>query len=130
MLAGEVGANSRRLMLLALGAGLVFTSLTHWGAVAARRRDFGRQRALGASRGDLAILVLAHVLTSTMIGLLLGSAVGLVVVWLLAGALPGPGFVIGVNVLVLLAALDRVRPTGDLAARRDPVRILAPMTAT
>lgn len=124
VIAGEVGSNTRRLMLLVLGAGLVFTSLTQYGAVFARRRDLGRQRALGASRGDLGLLVLTQVLASSLVGVMIGIGAGLVVVQAIAGNQPAWSFSLGVGILVVISSVLAAVPPAVLAARADPVRIL------
>lgn len=46
---GELGAQSRQLVLLVFGATAALVSLILFGLVLLRRRDFGRRRALGAN---------------------------------------------------------------------------------
>lgn len=120
----ELGASSRRLMFGVLGIGLLIVAVTLFGAVSARRRDFGRRRALGASRSLTAALVLVQTAITSALGAVAGTALGLVVVSRLAGALPAPSFVAGVGVLATLAALLAAIPPAAVAAFRDPVRIL------
>lgn len=51
---GELAGYSRAIVLQALGAGLLLMAGAVLTGVNARRRDFGRRRALGAARGQLA----------------------------------------------------------------------------
>lgn len=124
VVADELGASSRRLMLVILGVGLLIIAVTLTGAVSQRRRDFGRRRALGATRSAIVVLVVTQTGASSVLGAVLGVAGGLVVVWRLAGSLPSPTFVLGVMALAVLAGLVAALPPALLAATRDPVRIL------
>ncbi len=48
--AGELGRYSRRLVVAALAVGLVLVAIVVYSTVTLRRQDFGRRRALGATR--------------------------------------------------------------------------------
>lgn len=124
VVAGQLGANTRQLMLLVLGAGLVLVAVTLYGATATRRRDFGRRRALGASRTDIVVLVLTQTGVAAGAGALAGTGTGLGLVQALEGAQPGWRFTTGVAILAVLAALAAAVPPAVAAATRDPVRIL------
>lgn len=121
---GELARNSRSLMLLVLGVGLVLVITTLAGAVVQRRRDYGRRRALGATRSMVMTLVLTQTAVGAVAGAVVGCAVGIVVVWRITGFLPSATFVSGVAILALLSALTAGIPPGLIAALRDPVRIL------
>ncbi|MDQ3276010.1 MAG: hypothetical protein M3Q39_13540, partial [Actinomycetota bacterium] len=112
------------LMLGVLAAGLLLVALTLIGAVSQRRRDFGRRRALGASRSTVVTLVLLQTSAAALVGVAAGALAGLLLVNRLAGSLPSPGFTFGVVVLTMLTALLAAVPPAVLAAYRDPVRIL------
>lgn len=122
--AGELGRSSRLLMALVLAVGLSIITITVTGAVAGRRRDFGRRRALGASRTAIVVLVLLQTATAGLAGAIVGTGAGLVVVHTLAGRQPGAGFVCGVAALAFLIALVGSLAPAILAANRDPVQIL------
>lgn len=124
VIAGELGGSARRLMLLTLALGMVLTSVTQFGAVASRRREYGRQRALGASRGDLATVVFAQVIACSGTGACLGVGFGYLTVEVLDGSTPPLSFSIGVAVLVVLSALVAAVVPAAAAMRADPVRIL------
>lgn len=124
LVGSELATNSRRLMLLVLSVGLVVVAIMLAGVVSQRRRDFGRRRALGASRSTIVVLVLTQTAVGAALGVVLGSTVGLLAVWRMAGSLPSATFTTGVGVLALVTALVAGVPPGLMAALRDPVRIL------
>lgn len=124
VVASELSRSARQLMLVVLGVGLVVVAVTLFGAVSQRRRDFGRRRALGASRSTLVWLVLIQSLVASGLGAILGVSVGLIAVQRLAGGLPSTTFTLGVFTLAVLAALVAAVPPAVVAAVRDPVRIL------
>ena len=124
VVAGELGRSGRQLMLLVLGVGLALVATTMFGAVSARRREFGRRRALGASRSAVVLIVAVHGLVAAALGAAAGTAAGLVAVHRVAGSLPSAGFTIGVALLSVLVAFVACLPPALLAAYRDPVRIL------
>jgi putative ABC transport system permease protein len=122
--AGELGRFGRRLVLAALAVGLILVTIMVYGSVTLRRQDFGRRRALGASRTTIITLV---VVEKTMIAVC-GAAVGLIgggiMVWRLTGGLPNTPFLVAVSILAVLAvALATIAPA-MIAAYRDPVRVL------
>lgn len=124
VVSGALGAASRQLMAIVLGTGLVLVAVTMIGAVQSRRRDFGRQRALGATRGDVVVSVLVHSGLAGALGTVVGLAVGLVATATLTGSLPSWRFSAGLAALTLYVALLGSLPPAIVAALRDPVRIL------
>lgn len=122
--AGELGRSSRLLMALVLTVGLAIITVTVLGAVAGRRRDFGRRRALGASRSAIVALVLIQTAAAGLAGVVVGTGAGLGVVHALVGREPGAGFTSGVAILAFLIALAGSIPPAIVAAHRDPVQIL------
>ena len=124
VLSGTLGQSSRQLMATVLGVGLVLVWITLTGAVNSRRRDFGRQRALGASRSAIVTMVLAQAAIAGAIGVVLGTAGGLAATWAIAGALPRTAFILGLMGLSLLVTILGAMGPAIVASRRDPVRIL------
>jgi len=121
---GELGSWGRNLVTLVLGAGLVLTALNVFGAVTTRRRDFGRRRALGASRLDIVALVTVQTVATAIIGALAGGIIGGVVVVQTLGLAPQLEFGVAIGVLAILATALAAIPPALVAAYRDPVRIL------
>lgn len=121
---GELGTFGRNLVSIVLGAGLVLTALNVIGSVTTRRRDFGRRRALGASRIDIVILVTAQTLITAVVGAAAGLAIGTAVVRQILGVMPELEFVLAVAILAAIATTLAALPPALFAAFRDPVRIL------
>lgn len=122
-ISGELGSTQRALSAGVLAAGILIIALSTYAAVAARKRDFGRRRALGASRGAIVGLVLVQVCIPAVGGAIVGTVAGWIITNIL-GASPGWQFNFAVPVLAICAAVVAVVPVSYIAARRDPVRIL------
>lgn len=121
---GELGSWGRSLVALVLGAGLVLTAVSVFGAVTSRRRDFGRRRALGASRLDIVTLVTVQAVATALIGATAGTTVGGIVIYQTLGIVPRLDFGFAVAVLAILATAIAALPPALVAAYRDPVRVL------
>ena len=124
VIAGQVGAASRQLMAMVMGVGAVIIAITMLSATAARRREFGRRRALGATRSLLVASVLIQASLSALLGIVVGIAGGLVMLDVTTQSLPSWHFTAGVAGLSLLVTLLAAAPIALMAARRDPLRIL------
>lgn len=118
---GELGGAGRATVLQALAAGLVLGALTIFSGVQARRRDFGRRRALGATRAQLLGLVVTQVLAAAIPGCLFGAIIGSVVSRHLADNWPGIAYPAAVAVLGTLTLAAAALPPAIIAAHRDPV---------
>lgn len=121
---GELGGYGRAGVVQALAAGLALAAATIYGGINGRRRDFGRRRALGASRRQLIAVVLAQTLTAAVPGTLLGAVAGSLVARRLAGSWPGWTFPTAIGVLTILAVCLAAAVPAVTAAWRDPVRAL------
>ena len=124
VVAGRLGAASRQTMAVVMGIGAVIVAVTMLSATISRRRDFGRRRALGATRSALVATLLAQTAVGVLLGIAVGTAAGLVTLDATTGALPTWRFVTGVAGLALLIALATATPIATHAAHRDPLRIL------
>ena len=78
--AGDLGELGRLLLLAVLSAGALLITVVVFADVLVRRGDLGRRRALGASRGTIVWLVLTRAALAAVVGVLVGTAVGLAVV--------------------------------------------------
>ncbi|MEX2624337.1 MAG: FtsX-like permease family protein, partial [Acidimicrobiia bacterium] len=121
---GELGTFGRRLVLMVLGAGLVLVGLNMYGTVTTRRRDFGRRRALGASRGAIVGLVTLQTAITGIVGAAIGTLIGGGVVWRLTGDPPDLQFATAVATLAVFATIAAALPPAVVAANRDPVKVL------
>jgi putative ABC transport system permease protein len=124
VLAGEVGALSRQLALGSIVVGVVLVALTMTLALSNRRRDFGRQRALGASRSALLASVLIQAAIPVILGVTLGTTAGAVAVWFWGGVLPPHSFIAGTAALIAATGISAAVPPAAFAAIQDPLRIL------
>ncbi|WP_402469084.1 FtsX-like permease family protein [Isoptericola aurantiacus] len=118
---GELTAQSRTMVLGALAAAVSVVTLVVWGAALIRRRDFGRRRALGATRRMIVTLVVAQVAVLSVVGAGLGAAAG--TVWLWQAGHPLPGGVYAASVTMVLATTPVIVSAVPAwwAACRDPL---------
>lgn len=121
MLAGDVSSFGRELIVAVLLAGMLLVALTVLVEVLARRKDLGRQRALGARRSTVIVLLAVRTAAAAAIGSIVGLAAGLVYLSLTTRQLPEPSFSAGLVVLsILTPSLASILPAW-WAAQRDPV---------
>lgn len=121
---GELGTWGRDLVTLVLASGLLLTALNVFGAVTTRRRDFGRRRALGASRLAVILLVTCQTIATAIVGAAVGTVTGVLIVQLVLGSAPSAEFSLAIATLAVLATAVAALPPAVIAAYRDPVRIL------
>lgn len=124
LLQGELVDQGRRAVLVAMAAGLVVSAITIHAGTSARSRDFGRQRALGASRRQLAATVVLQVAVPGTAGALIGCVVGTAVAWQMTGQSLGWRFPLGVAILILLTMAAGSLPSAVRVAWIDPVAAL------
>jgi putative ABC transport system permease protein len=121
---GELGEYGRQLVTLILAVGLILVALNLYGSVTVRRRDFGRRRALGASRTTIITLITTQTMVVALIGATLGTLIGGALVWRWTNTPPDLPFSVAIATLAILTAALAAIPPALIAAYRDPVRIL------
>ena len=121
---GELGRFGRRLVSIVLAVGLILAGLNVYGAVTTRRRDFGRRRALGASRPLIVGLIAAQTFVVAVVGAAVGTVGTGLVLTRLTGNPPDPTFTLAIGVLAVLTTTTAALPPALVAAYRDPVRVL------
>ncbi len=120
---GDVGSFGNNLTLLVLGVGAVLAASVVWSDVLIRRRDLGRRRALGATRGTIVALVVTRTVAAGAAGAVVGSAAAIAIL-ATDHSIPSIDFTAATAMLVLITtALSAAVPAVG-AARRDPVRVL------
>ncbi len=107
-----------------LGIGLLLVGLNLYGAVTTRRRDFGRRRALGATRPTIIGLIATQTLLLAALGAALGATVATTLIWQRTGLPPDWPFTTAIITLTTLAATTASLPPAIIAAYRDPLTIL------
>ena len=74
---GDLQQFGRTLLLAVLGGGALLVAIVVLADVLVRRKDLGRRRALGATRGGILSLVTLRTLGPALLGAALGVAVGI-----------------------------------------------------
>ncbi len=121
---GELTRQGRATVTWVASATSTVTLLIVAGFVVLRRRDFGRRRALGATRMMIASIVLGQVLLVALCAIVAGA--GSAILWMMAsdGTAPPLPYVVAVSVmLACVCAVAAVVPA-IAAASRDPMREL------
>lgn len=110
---------SLTLTLMTVLAALV--GALQFGLVMIRRKDFGRRRALGATRALIVALVSLSTVLIAIAASLIGAGAGLAVLLFQGEPLPGADFVSATLVLTTAAAALGALPPSIAASRRDPL---------
>ncbi|UOE43868.1 FtsX-like permease family protein [Agromyces larvae] len=110
------------LGILALTAILVGAIL--YGIVMLRRKDFGRRRALGASRALIVGLLLTQTALLAATGAIIGSAVAHATLAATGDPQPGWEYTLGVATLATAVGVAAALIPALAAARREPIREL------
>lgn len=116
---GDLSRFGRNITLLVLAAGVVLIAMTTFGTVALRRKDFGRRRALGASRPVLIGLILTQTTLTAAFGAVLGTIITAAIT-----QPPPADFTVASVILTTLAALIAGLGPALLSAFQDPVAVL------
>jgi hypothetical protein len=93
-------------------------------SVTLRKQDFGRRRALGATRTNIVTLVAIHYLLVAAIGITTGISIATIVTIRWTDAPPDTTFTTAIALLALIVTIIAALPPALIAAYRDPVRVL------
>lgn len=117
---GRLGSYGREIVLgtFAITAVLVGTVLLVLAMM--RRKDYGRRRALGATRGFILALVTAQGALAALVGALSGAGGALIALACADSPLPSWEFVLAVVLLLTFIAAIASVPPATYAANRDP----------
>lgn len=118
---GQLRGYSQTLIFGALGLTVVLVAAVQTGVIMLRRKDYGRARALGATRGLVALLVLAQSTLLAGLGAVLGGILAMAALAVTEQPLPGAQFVAAVVVLTLGVGTVAALAPALVAARRDPL---------
>jgi putative ABC transport system permease protein len=121
---GEVIRRDRLLLVAVLLATSAISAFVVFAGTLAGRRDFGRRRALGATRGQLVELVMLGTLWPSLLGALIGVVVGWSYLGSRIGSLPDPTFPLSVGVLAVLAICFASAVPAVIASTRDPLQVI------
>jgi putative ABC transport system permease protein len=121
-----IGLSLSAVGLLVGGVGVVAIMMI---SVTERTREIGVRKALGATRGEILFQFLVEAATLTLVGCLIGMALGALVAWVVRSFTPipatvPPGAVVAAVISsILTGVLFGLYPAGK-AARLDPVEAL------
>ncbi|WP_203586019.1 FtsX-like permease family protein [Subtercola lobariae] len=120
----QLGAFGHSLTALVFGVGALMVAAILSGLVVLRRTDFGRRRALGASRSLIVMLLVCQVAALATVGSLAGCFAATIALILTGDPLPTVSFVAAAAVLAVLTAVAASIAPAVVASTRDPLREL------
>ncbi|MES2866927.1 MULTISPECIES: ABC transporter permease [Actinomycetes] len=120
----QLGSFSRGLVLALLGLTGGLVAILLYGLVMMRRKDFGRRRALGATRSLIVTLLLAQTAILAVIGITIGTAASTIILRISGDPLPGLAFMGALGILTLATAMIAAAIPAIIASRREPIREL------
>lgn len=118
---GQLGGYGRGLVLAVFVLLAAVVAVLMFGLVMIRRKDYGRRRALGATRSLIIALVVTTTSLTSAAGSILGTLVGIGGLVLSNDPLPPTDFVIAVAILATAASVLGSLPPAVAASRRDPL---------
>ncbi|VEI13044.1 ABC transporter permease [Trueperella bialowiezensis] len=125
----KINDSQQNHTILTVGTALIvatlIVSLISAMMVNSRKVEFGRRRALGASRKFLLGLVTVQIVLTVALAAILGIALAAIIVaviWPLG--LPTPAFCFGLAGTLVFGSIIAQTPSAILAAFRDPVEVL------
>lgn len=122
--AGTLGSYGRSIVLRVLAVSMFLVAVTTLTGTLTRRQDFGRRRALGATRSMLTLLVVWQTLLAAIVGVIVGDAIGLLLLRHLTSRVVDPSYPVAVAALTLIASAAAAVVPASVAAWRDPLRVL------
>lgn len=120
----QLADSSRILVLALLGITTLLVAVILYGLVVLRRKDFGRRRALGATRGFIIALLISQTLLLGATGTVVGLGAATTAAAVLGDPLPGFEFTTAISILAITAALLAALAPAISASRREPIREL------
>lgn len=120
----QLGGASRALVLGIFALTAVLVAAILYALVMMRRKDFGRRRALGASRGLIVGLVLVQVGVLAVVGAVVGAVGSFVALAAGGDPQPPPDYFLAIGVLAACTAVVAAVLPAAAAAVRDPAREL------
>lgn len=120
----EVTRRDRELVVALLVVAMALASAVVFAGTVAGRRDFGRRRALGATQGQLMVLVMLSTLWPALVGTVLGTGAGCLYLGSRLGHPPVLEFPLSIAILSVLGLVAASALPAAVAATRDPLRVL------
>lgn len=120
----QLGTFSRGLVLAMLALTGTLVAVMLYGLVLMRRKDYGRRRALGATRALIVSLILTQTAMLALVGIALGVTIAAAALYASGDPLPGPEFTSALGVLSLATSLVAALLPATYASRREPIKEL------
>ncbi|RFA15095.1 hypothetical protein B7R22_07115 [Subtercola boreus] len=120
----QLGEFGRTLVLSTFAGSSALVAAILFALVMMRRRDFGRRRALGATRSLIVALLLGQVGLTAGAASVFGTGVAVALLALLRQPLPPPAFAAAVAILAVTTSLVAALLPAVFASTRDPLREL------
>ncbi|WP_258059858.1 FtsX-like permease family protein [Rathayibacter sp. AY1A7] len=124
LIADQLGSFSRGLVLALLALTGTLVAILLYGLVVMRRKDYGRRRALGATRSLIVFLLLAQTAILATIGVIVGFIAATAILVASSSPLPSFAFTAALSTLSILTALLAALLPAALASRREPIKEL------
>ncbi|MEA5051964.1 MAG: FtsX-like permease family protein [Propionicimonas sp.] len=124
LIQGQLGFFSQSLVLALLAVTGLLTGILLYGLVMMRRKDFGRRRALGATRTLIIALLLTQTTLLALAGITLGLLVSTTVLVATGDPLPGARFTTALAILTLTTTVISATIPATIASHREPIREL------
>lgn len=121
---GKIGEANRRFVLTTLGIGVILGAVVSFVSVSLRRRDFGRRRALGATRLQLISVVIVAAGIAVITGAVAGSTITLAWFRYANRPIPPLDFILSTMYVTTLLLITSTAIPASFAAFRDPVTAL------
>lgn len=124
LIQNQLGSFSRGLVLALMGLTGTLVAVLLYGLVMMRRKDFGRRRALGATRSHIVALLLIQTAFLSILGIITGTVIATLILLAAADPLPGLAFSGALAILALITTLVAALVPALIASRREPIREL------
>ena len=124
LIESQLGSFSNGLVLALLGLTAFLLATILYGLVTLRRKDFGRRRALGATRGLIVAILLTQTVVLALLGVATGTVLAALVLRISGDPLPGASYLLALAVITLATAVISALAPAATASRREPIREL------
>ena len=121
VVSGQLGGSGRSLVLIVLAASAVLVAAILHGLVLLRRKDYGRRRALGATRTLVLGLVLAQTAMPAVVGAAAGTGGAALALAVRDEPVPELSYLLALGLLAVTVAVVAALGPAISAARRDPL---------
>ncbi len=124
LIGNQLGSFARAMVLALLMVTGALMAIILYGLVMMRRKDFGRRRALGASRSLIIWLLLTQTGILAVLGVALGTSTAALILFFGGDPQPGLGFTGALAILTVFTALLAALVPAIVASRREPIKEL------